>query len=58
MQALGILFDASYSAVQLVGIRVTSPTTIEAEWRLGGYLKLPWHPRIEPVDGECGSVRA
>lgn len=35
-QALGLLFDASYSAVQLVGIRVTSPSTIEADWKLGG----------------------
>jgi hypothetical protein len=50
-QALTLLFDASYSAVQLENIRVTSPTTIEADWRLGGYLRFPWHPRVEPFKG-------
>ncbi|KAL4443958.1 hypothetical protein ABPG75_011695 [Micractinium tetrahymenae] len=51
MKALGILFDASYSAVQLKDIRVTGPRTIEADWLLGGYLKLPWHPRVEAFQG-------
>lgn len=32
LTALGILFDASASAVRLVDIRVTSPNTIEADW--------------------------
>lgn len=51
LQALTLLFDASYSAVQLVGISVTSPTTIEADWKMGGYLRFPWHPRVEPFLG-------
>ncbi|EFN56741.1 hypothetical protein CHLNCDRAFT_144171 [Chlorella variabilis] len=51
MKALTLLFDASYSAVQLVGISVTSPTTIEADWKMGGYLRFPWHPRVEPFLG-------
>lgn len=50
-QALGILFDASVSAVQLRDIRVTGPRTIEADWLLGGYLKFPWHPRVEAFEG-------
>lgn len=50
-QALGLLFDASYSAVQLRDIRVTGPRTIEADWLLGGYLKFPWHPRVEAFEG-------
>jgi len=51
VRALGILFDASYSAVRLRDIQVTGPSTIEAEWTLGGYLKFPWHPRVEPFIG-------
>lgn len=41
MQALGLLFDPSVSAVQLVDIQVTGPRTIEAQWRMGGYLRFP-----------------
>lgn len=44
MQALGLLFDPSVSAVQLVDIRVTGPRTIEADWRMGGYLRFPCAP--------------
>lgn len=39
------------SFTQLVDIRVASPTVIEATWRLGGYLKFPWHPRVEAFTG-------
>lgn len=41
VQALGLLFDPAVSAVQLVDIEVTSPRTIEAQWRMGGYLRFP-----------------
>lgn len=41
LQALGLLFDPSVSAVQLVDINVTGPRTIEAQWRMGGYLRFP-----------------
>lgn len=51
LKALGLLFDAGASAVRLAGIRVTGPSTIEADWVLGGYLRLPWHPRVEPFEG-------
>lgn len=50
--ALGILFDANYSRVQLLDIQVTDPYTIEARWTLGGYLKFPWHPRVAPFEGK------
>ena len=46
MQALGLLFDPSVSAVQLVDIQVTSPSTIEAQWRMGGYLRFPCKPHL------------
>lgn len=39
------------SAVQLEEIRVSGPSTIEARWRLGGYLRFPWHPRVEAFEG-------
>jgi len=52
LTALGILFDANYSRVQLVDIKVTEPYTIEARWTLGGYLKFPWHPRVAPFEGK------
>lgn len=51
LTALGLLFDADYSAVRLLGIQVTGPRTIEADYTSGGYLKLPWHPRVEPYTG-------
>lgn len=44
LTALGILFDANYSRVQLLDIQVTQPYTIEAKWTLGGYL----NPRVVP----------
>lgn len=52
VKALGLLFDASYSAVRLQDIKVTSAHSIEANWTLGGYLKFPWHPRVEPFEGK------
>lgn len=50
-KALSLLFDASFSRVALDTITVTGPREITAEWRLGGYLKFPWHPRVEPFKG-------
>lgn len=57
-QALGLLFDAPYSAVQLSDIRATGPRTIEADWKLGGCLKFAWHPMIQPVAGAWGWLLA
>ena len=51
LKALTLLFDASVSAVRLVEIHVAAPDTIIATWKLGGYLTLPWHPRIEMMEG-------
>lgn len=51
VKALSILFDPAVSAVRLESISVTGPNTIEADWRLGGYLKFPWNPRVEALSG-------
>lgn len=51
LQALGLLFDPAYSVVRLRGIEVTGPHRIEADFLLGGYLRFPWHPRVEPFVG-------
>jgi hypothetical protein len=51
VKALGLLFDPSVSAVQLVDIEVTGPRSIEAQWRMGGYLRFPWHPRVDAFEG-------
>mmetsp|Transcript_10177 Transcript_10177/g.25925 ORF Transcript_10177/g.25925 Transcript_10177/m.25925 type:complete len:280 (+) Transcript_10177:232-1071(+) len=51
LKALTILFDAEYSGVKLLSIRVVDDYTIEAAWTLGGYLKFPWNPRVEPFEG-------
>ena len=48
LTALGLLFDPKDSAVTLQNIEVTSLTTIETDGTLEGYLKFPWHPRVEP----------
>ena len=32
-------------------IEVTGPSTIEANWTLGGTLLLPWKPTIQRFDG-------
>ena len=37
--------------LRLLQIRVTGPRTISADYTLGGYLRFPWHPRIEPYTG-------
>jgi hypothetical protein len=52
LQALKLLFDASHSAVRLLGIDVIDAHTIEATWLLGGYLKFPWHPRVDAFEGK------
>ncbi|CAG9465201.1 unnamed protein product [Pedinophyceae sp. YPF-701] len=54
IKALGLLFDPLYSGVELKGIKVTSPDTIEADWRLGGFLNkkyFPWGAKIDPLEG-------
>eukprot|EP00242_Pyramimonas_sp_CCMP2087_P005563 CAMPEP_0198212530 /NCGR_PEP_ID=MMETSP1445-20131203/26495_1 /TAXON_ID=36898 /ORGANISM="Pyramimonas sp., Strain CCMP2087" /LENGTH=248 /DNA_ID=CAMNT_0043886995 /DNA_START=78 /DNA_END=824 /DNA_ORIENTATION=+ len=51
VKALGILFDPLDSSVELVSIQVTGPSTIEADWTLGGTLKLPWRPKIGRIQG-------
>ncbi|GIL90152.1 hypothetical protein Vretimale_16354 [Volvox reticuliferus] len=51
LTALGVLFDPHYSKVELLDIRVAGPRTVEADWRLGGYLLFPWNPRVEPFTG-------
>eukprot|EP01025_Chloroclados_australasicus_P055705 TRINITY_DN6810_c0_g1_i6.p2 TRINITY_DN6810_c0_g1~~TRINITY_DN6810_c0_g1_i6.p2 ORF type:complete len:262 (-),score=13.99 TRINITY_DN6810_c0_g1_i6:397-1119(-) len=51
INALKILFDPDRSLVTLKSIRVVSPTQIEAEWKLGGFLKFPWNPKIPAGNG-------
>lgn len=38
--------------MRLVEIHVAAPDCIEATWTLGGYLRLPWTPRVEPFEGK------
>lgn len=57
-QALGILFDPQSSFVKLKSIKVSGPSTIEADYESGGYLKFPWKPRVAPYEGECRQCRA
>jgi len=56
LTALDLLFDNDTSSVELFDVRVTSPTTIEADWSLQGYLRFPWKPRVEPYDGHTTYV--
>jgi len=52
--ALGLLFDPAWSKVILKDIRVTGPNRIEADWRMGGWLRteyFPWQPRVDPFEG-------
>ena len=56
LQALGLLFDPEYSMVRLRSIRVAGPRTIEADYVSGGYLRFPWHPRVEPYEGQACMV--
>ncbi|GLI71493.1 hypothetical protein VaNZ11_016708 [Volvox africanus] len=51
LTALKVLFDPQFSKVELLDIRVAGPRTVEADWRLGGYLAFPWNPRVEPFTG-------
>ena len=48
LTALGLLFDPSDSFVELLKIEITGPNTIETDGTLQGYLKFPWHPRVDP----------
>ncbi|KAJ7527259.1 hypothetical protein O6H91_16G045100 [Diphasiastrum complanatum] len=51
IDAVTQLFDPKASKQQLLSIEVTSPKTIMAHWRLGGFLKFPWRPLIRPYEG-------
>lgn len=55
-KALTILFDPARSEVKLKQIRVSGPATVEADWTLGGVLKLPWQPRIQTISGHTVSM--
>lgn len=50
-KALTILFDPARSEVRLKQISISGPATVEADWSLGGVLKLPWQPHIKTIDG-------
>jgi hypothetical protein len=50
LTALGLLFDPKDSFVRLTSIAVTSPTTVETDGTLEGYLRFPWHPRVDPYE--------
>ena len=54
-KALTILFDPDRSEVKLKQIRVSGSAMIEADWTLGGYLKLPWQPYIDTINGHTVS---
>ncbi|KAG1656176.1 hypothetical protein FOA52_008715 [Chlamydomonas sp. UWO 241] len=54
LTALGLLFDPQYSKVVLRKISITGPSTIEADYTSGGYLRqenFPWRPYVAPYDG-------
>ncbi|CAI5937384.1 unnamed protein product, partial [Closterium sp. NIES-65] len=51
LAAVSILFDPAFSKQELLSIAVTSDKSVTATWRLGGYLKFPWQPRVEPFTG-------
>ena len=51
LAALRVLFDPERSAVNLDYINVTGDQEITASWRLGGYLKFPWRPYVQPFRG-------
>jgi hypothetical protein len=43
----------------LEGIKVTGPSTIEADWVSAGWLKkelFPWHPKVPPFKGQLNFV--
>lgn len=46
-----VLFDPAHSQQKLLGIRINGPNSITADWLLGGYLQLPWNPRVVPFTG-------
>ncbi len=43
--------DHHIQTLASIDIRIAGPNSIEATWELGGYLKLPWNPRIEMLPG-------
>ena len=47
LTALGLLFDPATSEVTVRSVEVTSPTTIESVGTLEGYLRFPWHPKVD-----------
>eukprot|EP00250_Pteridium_aquilinum_P014796 c22203_g3_i4 orf=23-598(+) len=49
--AVRLLFDPNSSHHELISIDLIGPSTIQAKWKLEGYLKFPWHPHIEPYEG-------
>ncbi|CAI5477197.1 unnamed protein product [Closterium sp. Yama58-4] len=51
LAAVSILFDPAFSKQEVLSIAVTSDKSVTATWRLGGYLKFPWQPRVEPFTG-------
>lgn len=64
LTALGLLFDPATSEVTVRSVEVTSPTTIESVGTLEGYLRFPWHPKVDKytysmthrVDPETGLI--
>lgn len=56
ISAVKFLFDPNSSKQELLSISVIDPHTIEAKWRLEGYLKFPWNPHIEPYEGSTRYV--
>ncbi|CAM6115953.1 unnamed protein product [Calypogeia fissa] len=49
--ALQFLFEPDTSKHEILNIEVTGPRTVQVDWRLRGYMKLPWRPYIPPYEG-------
>lgn len=56
ISAVKFLFNPKTSKQELLSIEVVDPHTIEAKWRLEGYLKFPWNPHIAPYEGSTRYV--
>jgi len=56
ISAVKFLFNPNTSKQELLSIAVVDPHTIEAKWRLEGYLKFPWNPHILPYEGSTRYV--
>jgi len=52
VKALGVLFDPAHAAVGLEELEVRGGQEVAARFRLGGYLRFPWRPYVEPFEGE------